>query len=57
MQVGIDPKPEVSALAQSADRLDALADAAELMGDAAGAVHYREQAYECRERAMTMLDG
>lgn len=55
--MGIDPKPEVSALAQSADRLDALADAAELMGDAAGAVHYREQAYECRERAMTMLDG
>jgi hypothetical protein len=50
------PDPDVSALTRSADRLDDLADTAELMGDADSAASYREQAVDCRMRAMTLLD-
>lgn len=44
------------ALADAADRLDAMADTAELMGDAAGADRFRERASTCRLRAMKLLD-
>lgn len=43
-------------LASTADRLDVLADTAELMGDDAGADRLRMLASDCRARAMAMLD-
>jgi hypothetical protein len=43
-------------LARTADRLDALADMAELMGDDAGTDGFRERASACRLRAMQLLD-
>jgi hypothetical protein len=48
--------PDLLALASAADRLDALADTAELMGDEAGADRFRERASSCRMRAMKLLD-
>jgi hypothetical protein len=48
---------EVPALAAVADRADALADTAELMGDDEGAQRLREQAADLRLRAMRLLDG
>jgi hypothetical protein len=50
------PDPDVSTLARSADRFDELADTADLMGDTDSAAAYREQATDCRMRAMTLLD-
>lgn len=47
---------DLLALADTADRLDALADTAELMGDDAGADQFRERASTCRLRAMNLLD-
>jgi len=49
-------RADLLALASTADRLDALADTAELMGDDAGADRIREQASTCRLRAMKLLD-
>jgi hypothetical protein len=46
----------VAQLAVAADRLDDLADLAELMGDEAGAVRFRNEGSRCRRRAMTLLD-
>lgn len=43
-------------LRRMAERLDALADAAELMDDADGASRYRRQAVSCRMRGMALLD-
>jgi hypothetical protein len=48
---------DVPALAAVADRADALADTAELMGDDEGARRLREQAADLRLRAMRLLDG
>lgn len=46
----------VPALTRAADRLDELADTAELMGDAAGAVRFRDEARSNRMQAMDLLD-
>jgi hypothetical protein len=50
-------RTEIPALAAVADRADALADTAELMGDDEGARRLREQAADLRLRAMRLLDG
>ena len=57
-----DPLPaarvaHVAALAAVADRLDGLADAAELVGDVAGAEGWREKASTRRLQAMALLPG
>jgi len=46
----------VAELVATADRLDELADTAELMGDDAGAHRFRHQAAAARTRAMALLD-
>jgi hypothetical protein len=43
-------------LESAADRLDALADTAELMGDDDGAARFRAEASQQRLRAMALLD-
>ena len=50
------PDPDAGALMRSAERFDELADTADLMGDAETAAACREQATDCRMRAMTLLD-
>lgn len=50
------PRSAVPALTRAADRLDELADTAELMGDADGAVRLRDEAGANRMRAMDLLD-
>lgn len=52
-----DGEHQVVALQRLAERLDALADAAELMGDDGGASRFRTAAWRCRMRAMDDLDG
>jgi hypothetical protein len=47
----------VRELEKAADRLDALADTAELMGDDDGAARFRSEASQQRLRAMALLDG
>jgi hypothetical protein len=47
----------VPALTRAADRLDDLADTAELMGDADGADRLRSEARANRMHAMDLLDG
>ena len=47
----------VRELGKAADRLDALADTAELMGDDDGASRFRADAARRRLRAMALLDG
>jgi hypothetical protein len=49
--------PPVQELARTADRLESLADTAELMGDEAGAARFRSGASQCRLQAMALLDG
>lgn len=46
----------VAEIVAAADRLDALAEIAELMGDDDGAVRLRTQGSRCREQAMRLLD-
>jgi hypothetical protein len=46
----------VRALESTADRLDALADTAELMGDGGGAARFRAHASNRRLQAMALLD-
>ena len=43
-------------LTDAAERLDELADVAELMGDDAAASDFRGDAARCRDRAMALLD-
>ena len=52
----MDQQPPVDRLIAEADRLDELADAADLMGDAAGADRFHQEAVGRRERAMAELD-
>ena len=47
---------DVLALRRSADRLDELAETADLMGDDDSAAAFRDQAIACRMRAMSVLD-
>jgi hypothetical protein len=49
-------RPAIAALVAAADRLDALAEVAELMGDDDGAVRFRAEGSRCREQAMLLLD-
>jgi hypothetical protein len=49
-------RQHVRAATLAADRLDALAEIAELMGDPHGAQRLREQAVVNRMHAMTLLD-
>ena len=51
------PRAAVPALTRAADRLDDLADTAELMGDADGAARLRSEARANRMHAMDLLDG
>ena len=51
-----DTQVDIDGLATAADRLDELADTAELMGDEFGANRFREQAQRARLRAMGLLD-
>lgn len=48
---------DVAGLAAAAERLDGLAETAELMGDVEGAGRLRDAASRARLRAMTLLDG
>jgi hypothetical protein len=50
------PELDVEAATRVADRLDALAETAELMGDEAGSSRLREQATRVRLEAMNLLD-
>lgn len=50
------PRSAVPALTRAADRLDELADTAELMGDADGAARLRDDARANRLQAMELLD-
>lgn len=45
-----------AALSEAADRLDELADVAELMGDDPTAARFRGDAARSRDRAMAVLD-
>ena len=47
---------DVPTLLASADRLDQLADTAELMGDEQGAIRFRNDAGSCRAQAIHLLD-
>ncbi len=47
---------EAQTLTDAAERLDELADVAELMGDDPTALRYRGDAARCRDRAMALLD-
>ena len=51
-----DARRRVDDLAEAADRLDALADIAELMGDDEGAIRFRKEGATCRAQAMALLD-
>ena len=50
------PRAAVPALTRAADRLDELADTADLMGDTAGAIRLRGDARANRMQAMELLD-
>lgn len=50
------PRAAVPALARAADRLDELADTADLMGDPDGAARLRGEARANRMQAMELLD-
>ena len=51
-----DTQVDLQGLTAVAERLDGLADMAELMGDPDGAGRYREHARVARLRAMALLD-
>jgi hypothetical protein len=51
-----EPGREIRALQAVADRLDDLAETAQLMGDADGATRLREQAMARRLQALGLLD-
>ncbi len=52
----LSPRDDIVGRRVAADRLDALADVADLMGDAEGAAQYRERAAAVRMAAMRLLD-
>jgi len=55
----MEPEParrDVAAVARVADRLESLADVADLMDDPVGAARLRGEASELRLRAMALLD-
>jgi hypothetical protein len=52
-----DRERAVRELVAAADRLESLADTAELMGDDDGAARFRAEASRQRLRAMALLDG
>jgi hypothetical protein len=52
-----DDQYEVAGLRAIAERIDALADVAELMGDDRQAAALRERSQVARLRAMRLLDG
>jgi hypothetical protein len=54
--VGAAEPLEVRAAREAADRLDSLAETAELMGDDDGALRLRQRASTLRLRAMELLD-
>jgi hypothetical protein len=47
---------DVPTLLATADRLDELADTADLMGDEGGAQRFRSEARTCRDHALHLLD-
>jgi hypothetical protein len=47
----------VTRLGETADRLDELAEVADLMGDDDGAARFRRASSTARHRAMAILDG
>jgi hypothetical protein len=49
-------RPDLAALLHAGERLDSLADTAELMGDNEGATRFREAAWCRRQAAMELLD-
>jgi hypothetical protein len=49
-------RAQLDLVTATADRFDALADVAELMGDLAGAEQLRGRAAAAREQAMSILD-
>ena len=51
-----DRRRAATTLTEAAERLDELADVAELMGDEATAARFRGDAARCRDRAMALLD-
>jgi hypothetical protein len=51
-----DRRRAATTLTEAAERLDELADVAELMGDDATAQRFRGDAARCRDRAMALLD-
>lgn len=51
-----DRRMEFEELTAVADRLDSLADTAELMGDPGGEARFRDAANRRREDAMSLLD-
>lgn len=53
----LDDHTEVAGLQAVAERIDALADMAELMGDERQADALRERSQDARLRAMRLLDG
>lgn len=54
--VASDEAVDLLALTEAADRLDGLAEMAEVMDDAAGADRFRDAAARARLRAMALLD-
>lgn len=53
---GPDAAADLLGLTDAADRLDGLAEMADVMGDAAGADRFRDAAARARLRAMSILD-
>lgn len=51
-----DPRRAAETLSRTADRLDELAEMAELMDDDATALRLREDGARCRRHAMALLD-
>ncbi|MDJ0768889.1 MAG: hypothetical protein QNJ12_08850 [Ilumatobacter sp.] len=50
-------RPDVAVLTRAAERLDSLADTAELMGDERGADRFRAEARSQRLLALSLLDA
>lgn len=55
-EVDADRRLELEELSATADRLDSMADTAELMGDLGGELRFRHAANRRRQEAMALLD-